>query len=285
MTNRILPIVVCADDYGLSPGVGQAIRDLIAAGRLSATSCMTTTESWPAESKLIVPFLDRADVGLHFTLTDHRPLGPMPTLAPNGRFPSVSALAKAGLARRLDRAEIAAEFERQIDAFETATGRSPAFIDGHHHVHGFPGVADAVLGVFRRRLRGKGIYLRCCDESLPAVITRGAAPLHAAMISLFGRRFARLARAAGYDTNRHFVGVRRFAEGEDCAELMRRFLARPRPGTLLMCHPGLCDSLLPNLDGVTWQREEEYHYLAGPQFLEALESNGLHVARFTPATA
>ena len=31
---------LCADDYGLSPGVNRAIRDLIERGRLNATSAM-----------------------------------------------------------------------------------------------------------------------------------------------------------------------------------------------------------------------------------------------------
>ena len=33
-------IWLCADDYGISPGVNRAIRDLIENGRLNATSAM-----------------------------------------------------------------------------------------------------------------------------------------------------------------------------------------------------------------------------------------------------
>ena len=33
-------IWLCADDYGISPGVNRAIRDLIKRGRLNATSVM-----------------------------------------------------------------------------------------------------------------------------------------------------------------------------------------------------------------------------------------------------
>ena len=33
-------IWLCADDYGISPGVNRAIRDLIGRGRLNATSVM-----------------------------------------------------------------------------------------------------------------------------------------------------------------------------------------------------------------------------------------------------
>ena len=42
MTDAAPPrrIWLCADDYGLSPGVNRAIRDLIERGRLNATSVM-----------------------------------------------------------------------------------------------------------------------------------------------------------------------------------------------------------------------------------------------------
>ena len=36
-------IWLCADDYGISPGVNRAIRDLIERGRLNATSVMVVT--------------------------------------------------------------------------------------------------------------------------------------------------------------------------------------------------------------------------------------------------
>ena len=37
---RMRRIWLCADDYGISPGVNRAIRDLIERGRLNATSVM-----------------------------------------------------------------------------------------------------------------------------------------------------------------------------------------------------------------------------------------------------
>ena len=49
------PFILCADDYGLAPGVGRAIRNLIERGRLSATSCMTAGRFWPEEARLLQP--------------------------------------------------------------------------------------------------------------------------------------------------------------------------------------------------------------------------------------
>ena len=39
-------IWLCADDYGISPGVNTAIRDLIVRGRLNATSVMVAAPSF-----------------------------------------------------------------------------------------------------------------------------------------------------------------------------------------------------------------------------------------------
>ena len=91
---------------------------------------MTVMDAWPATAGDLATVGDKADIGLHLTLTDHRPLGPMPGLAPDGRLPGLRQLASKAVARRLDRAELADEVERQLDAFISATGRLPDHVDG-----------------------------------------------------------------------------------------------------------------------------------------------------------
>ena len=58
-------IWLCADDYGIAPGVSAAIRDLVARGRLNATSAM-----------VVAPAFDRDDRG-----------GARRNSMPNGRAP------------------------------------------------------------------------------------------------------------------------------------------------------------------------------------------------------
>src|SRR5437588_12159109 len=65
-------IVLCADDYGLSPGVRRGIRELLDRERLSATSSMVVFPEFMEDGPLLKPFLGRADVGLHFCLTETR---------------------------------------------------------------------------------------------------------------------------------------------------------------------------------------------------------------------
>jgi chitin disaccharide deacetylase len=271
---------LCADDYAIAPATSAAIRDLIADGRLSATSCMTLSPHWPGEAAALRALRDKADIGLHFTLTAFEPLGPMPSTAPAGAFPSLATLARRAMLRRLDRAEIAAELGRQLDRFEAAFDAPPDFIDGHHHVHQLPLVRDAVLDAFRRRLDGNRAWLRICAEPAAAILRRGVARAEALAVSAMGHGLRRQARQAGIPANRSFRGVRSFAEPAFDA-LFARWLDGLVPGTLIMCHPGLPDAALAAVDSVVEQRRQEYDFLRGPQFIKMLAARGASLARLS----
>jgi chitin disaccharide deacetylase len=278
-------LVLCADDFALAPGVSRAIADLIARDRVTATGCMTASRFWPEHARMLDGVEETADIGLHLTLTDHAPLGPMPRLAPQGRLPGNGSLIRAALTRRLEKAEIAAEIERQIDAFEQALGRPPAFIDGHHHVHQLPVIRDAVLDAFERRLAGTGGYLRVCCEPRSEIFRRGVAPLRAAIIDALGQPFAKAVRARGFACNDSFRGVRAFDAKEDTAQIFERFVAGSGERPLVMCHPGFVDDVLPGLDPVTGTRETEFTYLASDAFGDLLARRGVSLARFQPQAA
>lgn len=273
-------IVLCADDYGLSPGVSRAIVELAGAGRLSATGCMTVSPFWAEHAAWLMPLAERIDVGLHLTLSDQRALGPLPRLAPEGRLPALPRLAPRAYLRRLDPAEIEAELTRQLDRFEAVLGRPPAFLDGHQHVHQLPVIREAVVALWRRRLHGHGTWLRVCDEPLGAIARRGVAAIEAAAISLMGRRLRRLARDAGIASNRRFAGVHDFTLKRPYPSLFRRFIAGVPPGTLVMCHPGYADAALAAVDPVTTQREAERAYFASDAFAADLAAARLTLARF-----
>lgn len=275
-------LTLCADDYGLAPGIGRAIRALIDSGRLQATGCMTGSPHWPAEALLLKPLEGKAEFGVHLTLTDHKPLGPLPDLAPEGRFPPVGALVKRAVRRRLDRAEIAAELERQVDAFEAAMGRAPDFLDGHHHVHQLPIVRDVVLDLWRRRLRPTGGWVRSCWENPLKIWARGIDPVRATVIAVLGWRLRRKLVAAGAGHNRSFRGVYDFSGRVPYSRLFDGFTDRPGPATLVMCHPGEVDEALRACEWVTDQREVEYRFLHGDECARSLSRRGLVLVPLRP---
>lgn len=279
--------VLCADDYGLAPGLGTAIRHLLSLKRLSATSCMTAGPFWPHEAERLKPLVPDADIGLHLTLTDQPPLAPMPNLAPEGRLPSILRLIRlaytGALARPAVRAEIAAELTRQLDRFEAGLGRAPDYLDGHQHVHQLPIVRDVTIELFRTRVaprvKSGRAYVRYCTEPLGAIRRRGFLS-EALGISLIGRGFEQRARALGIPGNRRFAGIHDFKGQRPYASLFDSFIEHAAPGLLVMCHPGLADPELAAVDPVTTQREEEYRYLLSDAFPIALQKNRVAVARF-----
>ena len=107
-------IWLCADDYGLSPGVNRGIRDLIGRGRLNATSVMVVA---PAIGRDEVAALQevaakspRCAIGLHATLTaPFRPLTMHFKPVDGGMFLPFPELLRAGLLRKLDPEIIRAE--------------------------------------------------------------------------------------------------------------------------------------------------------------------------------
>ncbi len=273
------PIVICADDFALSPGVSAGIVELLEAGRISATSCMAVSPLWPEHAAWLSPVRDRVDIGLHLTLTGLAPLGGMARTAPDGRLPAFGALARQALLGRLDLEECGAELERQLDAFVSAFARPPVFLDGHHHVHQLPGVRDLVIDLYRRRLAGTGAYMRVCRDT-PAAVLRRPFRVRALAIGVLGRALGRRAAAARIPVNEGFSGIYDFADSVPYSVLFPRFLARAGNRHLVMCHPGHADDTLARLDSLTDQRARELQYFAGPAFAQAMAAAGARPGRF-----
>ncbi|MFN3744361.1 MAG: ChbG/HpnK family deacetylase [Hyphomicrobiaceae bacterium] len=278
-------LVVCADDYALTPGVSRAIRELIAARRISATSAMTVCPYWPEEGAALAAVAGEADIGLHLTLTDHAPLGAMPELAPAGRLPPIATLVRGSLIGRLPVAEIEAEIERQLLAFVDVWKRPPSHVDGHHHVHQLPGVRGALLRVLARQ-GGPRPYLRSCHEPVSRVLARGVAWRKALVISALGTGFQHAAAAQGFETNDGFSGVYDLgAGGHHLGSLFARFIRQLGPRPLAMCHPGYSDTTLAALDPMTAQRDAELAFLAGEQWVRTLAAAHVTVAPFKALAA
>lgn len=276
-------IILNADDYGLSPGVSQGILALIRQGRLSGTSCMTATPFWPQHAPWLAEVADRADIGLHLTLTDQEPAGPCPALAPDGRFGSVGDLMIRSLTGRLmdtaSQADLKAEIGRQLDLFEAHAGRPPSHVDGHQHVHLLPGVRGLVLDAVARRYPRGSVYVRDCAEPMAAVLARGVDSVKALIIASLARGLAAAAARRGIPTNRGFRGVYDFGPDRDFPALMARFLAPARDRALIMVHPALPDEVLAGLDPVVASRQVEQAYLSGDAFAHLLEEMGVRLGR------
>jgi len=257
-------IVLCADDYGFSPGVSRGIRELLQRERLSATSCMVVFPEFEIDGPLLQPFLGRADIGLHFTLTKERTIGSVGWEAHVHPPPLATSLS---------------ELENQIARFEHVIGKLPDYIDGHQHVHVLPVVRDAVVQAAKRI----GAYVRSTWDPFGLAMCRRPGALESLYLAGASRKLRVLAQAAGVPTNRGFRGVRTFREKGPFRALFQRMIKNVQNGALVMCHPGHADPLLAERDPVQNAREDELRYLAGPDFPRDLAEEGVVLSRLRDA--
>ncbi len=270
------PLLVCADDFGLSPGIDSAIADLVQRGRLGAFSCLSSAPGWPAAAPQVAELRRHAPAGLHFNLTEGAPLSP--ALARHWpRFPSLLRLILLAHARLLPLAALAEELAGQWSAFTAAAGSDADYIDGHQHVHHLPGERPLVLDLAQRHaiaLRSTGRVLGPGDGFKRWVIERSG-----------GRALARDARARGLRHNNALLGAYDFID-PDYRSRMRGWLQSvPAAGALLFCHPGaVSDTVNGRPDPILDARLREAAYLGSDDFASDLDEAGVRLSnRFAPA--
>lgn len=256
--------MLCADDYGQNSGVSQAILQLLAAGRLSATSCLVTFFDWKETAQALKPFLAQFYIGLHFNLTEGQPLSV--ELQRSHGFLSLPHLLLRANLRQLDRAAIQAELNAQIDAFQQAMGCLPDFIDGHQHVHQFPIVRDALFAVYENKLRHTNCYLRSTFERYRDCLLNGLGNFKRIILQLSGAQaFKRHLIRHQIPHNASFSGVYNFKQAMQYSHFFPIFLKNITDNGLILCHPGL--SGLDQNDALKAVRAFEFNYLLSEQFV------------------
>jgi chitin disaccharide deacetylase len=269
-------IWLCADDYGISPGVNRAIRDLIGNGRLNATSAMVVG---PAIGRDEVNALmasakanPRCAIGLHATLTaPFRPLTMHFRPLEGGLFLPHATMLRRGLAGRLDFELIHTELLVQLETFADLFGRPPDFVDGHQHAQLFPGVRDAFLAAVKQS--APKAWIRQCRRDRPWM-ERLDSP-KALVLDVLSAQFKKRAARAALTFNPAFAGAYDFSKQPEFGTLMRQFLQGMPEAGVVMCHPGVVDDVLISLDSLTVQREREYEFLRGEHFLPLLAASGV----------
>ncbi len=269
-------IALCADDFGLSPGISDAIATLAHAQRLSGVSCITNSRHWAPGAALLRGLPASVSVGLHFNLTEGRPLSA--ALARHWpELPALPRLILAAHARRLPLAALADEWHAQLDAFQQCHGRPPDLVDGHQHVHHLPGVRELVTRAVAAwpvppavrntgRVTGPGFWLK--RQLIEAT---------------GGRQLQRNLVQHGLRHNTQLLGVYDFRSLR-YAELMRSWLREaPTHGGLVFCHPGPADVqagqagqvMQDTHDAIGTARAREFAYLLSTAFTDDLAEHAV----------
>jgi predicted glycoside hydrolase/deacetylase ChbG (UPF0249 family) len=272
-------IWLCADDYGMAPGVNDAIRQLILNKRLNATSVMMAASHIGPDEIDALEMLNsgepRAAIGLHVTLT--APFRPMSEgFAPlrDGAFLPINDMMGAAMTRRLDIDKLTIEIATQLQAFLAAFGRLPDFVDGHQHVHLLPQVRNAFLKVVSET--APNAWVRQCGRVRSGRVLHDPKSLVLDVLSL---GFKGQAARHGLVTNPAFAGAYAFSPKARFARIFPRFLKGLPDGGLIMCHPGFVDDTLKSLDPVTTLREHEFAFFNSDAFLQMLAQHGVTLAQ------
>lgn len=278
---RALPlrrIWLCADDYGMAPGVNDAIRQLIAKRRINATSVMMPAAYLGNGEAQKLAALNanepRAAIGLHVTLT--APFRPMTGgFAPlrDGAFLPINEMMKLAMTRRLSEAPLVAEIAAQLRAFIDTFGRAPDFLDGHQHVHLLPQVRNAFLKVAGEM--APNAWVRQCGRARAGRMVHDRKSLVLDVLSL---GFKSQAARHGLATNPAFAGAYAFTAKARFPTLFPRFLNGLPDGGLIMCHPGFVDDELTALDSLTTLREHEFAFFNSDAYPAVLAEHGVELA-------
>lgn len=261
MTDTLPParrrVAVCADDFGLTAGANAAILELGAQGALTATSVAVDGPVAAIDASALGAQRDRISVGLHLNLTE------------NPRFAQIRGIKGWILTswlRRIDRKELAQEIHRQLDGFESLFGAPPAHVDGHEHVHQFPGVREPLVEAISDRY-GTSTVIRC---TWPRAF-RGS---KAAIIGLLGSQaLQRCMTARGLRGNSDFAGVYDLQATSGFSGRMDAWLHSIRDGGLIMCHP---EAPVADASPARWH---EYEFLRSSAWPALLARRNIELSR------
>lgn len=141
-----MKLIINADDLGLCRSVNEAILDVFRAGNLTSTTMMVNMPGTEHAAKLAKENPGLA-IGLHFTLTEGKPLTGAPSLThEGGHFLNRWALIRRILSGKANAEEITLEFRAQLRRLQDL-GITPTHFDSHQHLHMVPAIFRAIRPV------------------------------------------------------------------------------------------------------------------------------------------
>lgn len=148
MTTAV-PVIVNADDFGISHEVNDAVVDLMARGRISSATILANAPATRQAADAAKRF-PRGSFGVHLNLTQFAPLtggpGARALAGSSGEMSRATETASPTPARlRAIYQELCAQVERVL-----SLGVRVSHLDSHHHVHTRPFVFAVLKEVQRR---------------------------------------------------------------------------------------------------------------------------------------
>ncbi len=275
-------IFINGDDFGMSPGINQAIEQLHQGRRLTGVSIVANMP-WTAEALTYARSAKELNIGAHLNLTTGLPVLPIekvPSLVTSaGKFYEMGAFLPRYYAGMLSLSEIQAELEAQIETC-LDHGVRPQNIDSHSHFHalsalgnivselsvryGVPTVRNPDLAAFvvppfgRTRLVEKALkstrsrIIKSVQKNSRARSSNPSGPANKSDQLIYLRWFVRQDREPFKAFQTCIAGIR-----GDSLEII--------------AHPAILDEELPSLSRYVKGRAREFDFLESDQFRQLLE--------------
>jgi predicted glycoside hydrolase/deacetylase ChbG (UPF0249 family) len=143
----MIQLILNADDFGLTQGVNEAVFELARLGALNSTTVMVNMP-YAGEARELL-FIEGFKVGLHFTLTEGKPIAPLERVSSlvnkNGLFFSFEEFRQYVKSGHIKESEIALELDAQWQRLCAILGQTAAHIDSHQNIHKQPIVIRALM--------------------------------------------------------------------------------------------------------------------------------------------
>ncbi len=277
MTERI---IINGDDFGMSPGVNQAIEQLHRQGRLTSVSIMANM-AWSAEALAYAKAAPDLHVGVHFNLTTGRPLLPVeqvPSLVNSaGTFYKMHTLLPrmvAGLVRQEEmEAELTAQIERCLDY-----DLKLQHVDTHQHLHALTTVGNLVAQLMDHygvaAVRNPDFSAFVIPPTRNRLVQNRVRKTGKNVIRSTQEMIARKSILLDGPANRsdQLAYLRSYVRrGDDALDSVRACLTGLNGRSLeIIAHPAVADDVLPDLSNYVEGRAQELELLGSDPFFALL---------------
>jgi hopanoid biosynthesis associated protein HpnK len=268
-------LIICADDFGLSPAINEAVRRGSSGGALTAASLMVGAP-WAHEAVQIAQQLPQLRVGLHVVLADgHSVLSrqQIPDLVDDAGYFRNGMLTDSVrfYSHPRVREQLAAEIRAQFDAF-ARSGLPLDHVNAHKHFQLHPGVLTMITSIGR----DYGAFaVRVPEEPLWFARWAGGMSSLAGSVCLLpwlGLMRKRL-RSRGLLCNDQVFGIA--CTGRLDEQVMLAILDRLPPGTTeIYLHPaaGVEQPITPSM--AHYRHMDELAALMSPRVAAAIAATG-----------
>jgi len=278
----LIQLIVNADDFGLTPGVS---RGIIAAHKDGIVTSTTLMVNMPAATEAVAMARDcpGLHLGLHLVVTAGKPVLPpeqVPSLVDaQGRFRK----GFRALREFAKPAEVALEWEAQLDRFIDLVGRLPTHLDSHHDAHLAPGLTEIAVAMAKRR--GVKAMRVVFPRDLPWQTSLLRLDPTDLIYARYAGRAARIIEESGLDHPARTIGLIRLRE-EMTVALAAGWLRSLRKGSAeFITHPGFVDDQLRSISSLTDKRERELAILTDPRLRQVVEERGIALVGFDALAA